>query len=166
MHPSTADLSLGVLADFPGHVVGALDQRPGDVVVVNGDDGQRDQKVNQEDHHWVDLWMHLIGQRVRHAVHKGDVGVVTVTLRRNRVNGGSSSPSELLNLTETMLQSLSLWDEHLRFNQDVLKVTNTQWRMEQTFILYLQRLQHISFQLILCFYVQQYISVLSCHILS
>lgn len=64
--------------------MGALDERAGDVVVIHRDDGQRDQEVNQEDHHRVNLGMHLIGQRVGHAVHKGDVSVVPVTLREER----------------------------------------------------------------------------------
>ena len=81
IHSSGGHLSLGVLADLPRHVVGALHQRAGDVVVIHRDDGERDQEVNQEDHHRVDLWMHLIGQRVRNAVQKGDVGVIPVTLR-------------------------------------------------------------------------------------
>lgn len=72
-------LSLGVFADLARHVVGALDERAGDVVIIHRDDGERNQEVHQEDHHRVDLRMHLIGQRVRHAVHKGDV--VSVTLR-------------------------------------------------------------------------------------
>lgn len=81
---SSSHLSLGVLADFPWHVMGTLDERAGNVVVVHRDDGQRDEEVNQEDHHWVDLRMHLIGQRVGHAVHKGDICVVPVTLRGNK----------------------------------------------------------------------------------
>lgn len=68
--------------------MGAPDERPGDVVVIHGDDGQRDQEVHQEDHDGVDLRMHLIGQRVRHAVHKGDVNVVSVTLRGEEGGGG------------------------------------------------------------------------------
>lgn len=73
-----------MFAELARHVVGALDERAGDVVVVDRDDGQRDQEVNQEDHHRVDLRMHLIGQRVGHAVHEGHVGVVSVTLRKRR----------------------------------------------------------------------------------
>lgn len=48
---SSSHLSLGVLADFPRHVMGTLDERAGNVVVVHRDDGQRDEEVNQEDHH-------------------------------------------------------------------------------------------------------------------
>lgn len=81
IRPSVAHLSLGVFADLSRHVVGALDERAGDVVIIHRDDGERDQEVNQEDHHRVDLRMHLIGQRVGHAVHEGDVSVVPVTLR-------------------------------------------------------------------------------------
>lgn len=83
-------LSLGVLADLPRHVMRALDERPGDVVVIHRDDGQRDQEVDQEDHHRVDLGMHLIGQRVGDAVDEGHVGVVSVALRRQEEerNGG------------------------------------------------------------------------------
>lgn len=80
-------LSLGVFADFARHVVGALDQRTGDVVVIHRDDGQRDQEVHQEDHHGVDLRVHLIGQRVRHTVHEGDVSVVSVALRGEETSG-------------------------------------------------------------------------------
>lgn len=87
IHAFTAHLSLGVFAELARHVVGALDERAGDVVVVDRDDGQRNQEVNQEDHHRVDLRMHLIGQRVGHAVHEGHVSVVSVTLRRRRGRG-------------------------------------------------------------------------------
>lgn len=70
-----------MVADLARHVVGAPDERAGDVVIKHGDDGQRDQEVDQENHHRVDLRVQLIGHRVRHAVHEGDVGVVSVTLR-------------------------------------------------------------------------------------
>lgn len=45
-----AHLSPGVLTDFPRHVVGALHERSGDVVIIHRDDDQRNQEVNQEDH--------------------------------------------------------------------------------------------------------------------
>lgn len=64
--------------------MGTLDQRASNVVVIHGDDSQRDQKVNKEDHHRVDLRMHLIGHWVWHAVHKGDIHVVPVTLGRQK----------------------------------------------------------------------------------
>lgn len=74
------DLSLGVLADFARHVVRTPDERACDVVVVDGDDSQRNQEVDQEDHHRVDLWVHLIGQRVWHAVDESHVGVLPLAL--------------------------------------------------------------------------------------
>lgn len=80
-------LSPGVLADLPWHVVGAPHECASDVVVVDGDDDQRKQKVNQEDQDRVDLRMHLIGQRVRHTVPEGDVGIVPVTLRGDSRGG-------------------------------------------------------------------------------
>ena len=66
-------LSLGVLADLSRHVMSTLDERAGNVVVVNRDDAQRNQEVHQEDHDRVDLRMHLIGQGVGHTVHEGHI---------------------------------------------------------------------------------------------
>ena len=77
-----------MVADFTRHVVGALDERAGDVEVIHRDDGQRDEKIDQEDHHGLDLRMHLIGQRVGHAVHEGDVHVVPVALREQEARTG------------------------------------------------------------------------------
>lgn len=74
------DLSLGVLANFARHVVRTPDERACDVVVVDGDDSQRNQEVDQEDHHRVDLRVHLVGQRVRHAVDESHVGVLPLAL--------------------------------------------------------------------------------------
>lgn len=74
------DLSLGVLADFAWHVVRTPDERACDVVVVDGDDSHWNQKVDQEDHHRVDLRVHLIGQWVRHAVDESHVGVLPLAL--------------------------------------------------------------------------------------
>lgn len=76
-----AHLSPGVVPDFPRHVVGALHERASDVVIIDRDDDQRKQEVDQEDQERVDLWVHLIGHRVRHAVHEGGVGAVPVALR-------------------------------------------------------------------------------------
>lgn len=86
--PKDAHLSPGVLAELPWHVVGAPHECASDVVVVDGDDDQRKQEVDQEDQDRVDLRMHLIGQRVRHAVPEGDVGIVPVTLREDSRGGG------------------------------------------------------------------------------
>lgn len=65
-----------MLADLSRHVVRALDERPCDVVIINRDDGQRNQEVHQEDHDRVDLRVHLVGHRIRDAVGEGDVGAV------------------------------------------------------------------------------------------
>lgn len=83
-----------MFADFARHVVGAPDECAGDVVVIHRDDGQRDQEVHQEDHHRVNLRVHLIGQRVRHAVHEGDVIVVSVTLRGEEGRGDKETGDE------------------------------------------------------------------------
>lgn len=90
---SDAHLSPGVVTDFPRHVVGALHERASDVVIIDGDDDQRKQEVDQEDQDRVDLWVHLIGHRIRHAVHEGGVGVVSVTLR-GKNSGGSRAVRE------------------------------------------------------------------------
>lgn len=74
------DLSLGVLANFPRHVMRASDERARNVVVVDGDDNQRNQEVDQEDHDRVDLGVCLIGQWVGDAVDQSHVGVLPLSL--------------------------------------------------------------------------------------
>ena len=74
-----------MLADLARHVVRAADEGACDVEVVHGDDAERDEEVHQKDHHRVDLGVHLIGERVRHAVHEGHV--TAVTLRRGDMGG-------------------------------------------------------------------------------
>lgn len=65
--PGSSYLSFWVLTNLTWHIVSTLDKCPGDVVVVNRYNAQRDEEVDQEYHNRVNLGMHLVGERIWHA---------------------------------------------------------------------------------------------------